>query len=333
MKRGAVLSFSARGAQTAAQVAEALADEWEIERHAPDGNLKPLTAELFGRVDVLIFVGACGIAVRAIAPLVASKVSDPAVIVLDERGQHVISLLSGHIGGANALAARIAAAIGGEAVITTATDVNRRFSVDAWAARNGLWISDMGAAKRYSAEILKRDLPLHSDFPISGALPQGVYLGDCGDLGTVISCRDISPFKDSLLLVPKRLHLGVGCKRGTSAEAVRAAVRAALDGAGLRGEALKCAASIDVKSDEEGLAAYCAEAHLPISFYTAAQLNEVPGSFTGSAFVRRTVGVDNVCERSAMRSAGPGAKLLVQKTCLDGVTVAVAQEDWSVSFE
>lgn len=333
MRRGAILSFSARGAEMAARIAEALADAWEIECHVPHGNLKPLTAELFGRVDALIFVGACGIAVRAIAPLVASKRSDPAVIVLDECGRHVISLLSGHIGGANALAAHLAASIGGEAVITTATDVNQRFSVDAWAARNGLWISDMGAAKRFSAEILKRDLPIYSDFPVSGPLPRGVYLGDGGNCGAVISCRNIAPFEDSLLLVPKRLHLGIGCKRGTAAEAVCAAVHATLEGACLRKEALRRAASIDLKSDEEGLKAYCEKAHLPIAFYTASELGEVPGSFTGSAFVQRTVGVDNVCERSAMRSAGPGAKLLIQKTCLEGVTVAVAQEDWSVVFE
>ena len=333
MKSAAVLSFSPRGADTAARIAAALAEDYAVETHAPKGNLKALTARLFPEVEALVFVGACGIAVRAVAPHLVSKAVDPAVLVIDEKGQFVISLLSGHIGGANDLARRLAAALGATPVITTATDVNRRFAADAWAARHGLSIGDMAAAKRFSAEILKRDLPLLSDFPIEGKLPAGVVLGEAGDCGLAVSCRDIHPFDTTLLLTPRLLHLGVGCKRGTPAEAIEAAVRAALEGAGLRGEAMKAAASIDVKRDEAGLTAWADANGLPISFYSAEALNAVPGTFTPSAFVLKTVGVDNVCERAAMASAGEGARLLVKKTSLNGVTVAVAREKWSVCFE
>lgn len=333
MKRAAILYFTDRGAEMADGVANGLAGAWTVERYRPEGNLKPLTAGLFGCVDALIFVGACGVAVRAIAPLVASKCSDPAVIVLDERGKYVISLLSGHVGGANALARDVAAMTGGAAVITTATDVNRRFSVDAWAAQKELWISDMGIAKRFAAEILRRDLPLMSDFPITGALPSGIFAGEAGDIGAAISCRSISPFAETLLLVPRRLHLGIGCKRGATVQKLRAAVETVLMEAGLRREALQCAVSIDVKRDEAGLHALCEELGLPLHFYSAEELMGVPGDFQASGFVLQTVGADNVCERSAVRSAGSGAKLLVHKRCMDGVTVAIAQEDWSVSFE
>ena len=333
MRRAAILCFTDRGAQMAARIAAALEGDWSVERYRPRGNLAPLTAELFSRVEALVFVGACGVAVRAIAPLVADKRSDPAVVVLDERGAHVISLISGHIGGANALTRAIASAIGAEAVITTATDVNRRFSVDAWAAANGLWISDMGAAKRFAAEILRRDLPLASDFTVKGTLPGGVYAGNCGDLGVAISCRRVAPFKDTLLLVPRRLHLGIGCKRGAPVEKLRAAVDVALAEAGLCRHALRCAASIDVKRDEPGLRALCAELDLPLRVYSAEELMAVQGDFEASEFVRSTVGADNVCERSAVRSAGEGATVLVHKQRMDGVAVAIAQEDWSVSFE
>ena len=328
MKRAAILSFSERGAALAARIAEGLED-WEAVCRAPRGDLAAQTAELFASCEALIFVGACGIAVRAVAPLVRSKTSDPAVIVADELGRHVIALLSGHIGGANALARRVAAHIGGEAVITTATAANARFSVDEWAARRGLRIPDMAAAKRFSAEILRRDLPLCSDFPIFGPLPAGVYLGQSGSVGAVISCANRRPFDVTLALVPRILHLGLGCKRGTSAEALRAAAAAVLKEAGLRPEAVRAVASIDVKRDEEGLR----ELGIPLRFYSAVELRAVPGEFSASDFVQSTVGVDNVCERAAMHSAGAGAVLLVPKKRAGGVTVAIAREEWRVCFE
>ena len=333
MNRAAILYFSARGKETARRIAGVLREDYYVELHAPKGNLKPLTAELFPAVEALIFVGACGIAVRAIAPNLVNKTVDPAVLVVDEKGEFVISLLSGHIGGANDLTRRVAAGLVATPVITTATDVSRRFSADNWAARRGLYIADMAAAKRFSAAILKRDLPLFSDFPIQGALPAGLFAGETGDIGQAISCRDIHPFADTLLLVPRKLRVGIGCRRGTPAEAIQAAVASVFTEHGLLLQAVAGAASIDVKRDEAGLAAWAEAQGVPLSFYTAQQLNTVPGEFSASEFVQKTVGVDNVCERAAVLDAGDGAVCIVKKTSLNGVTVAVAQEKWSVSFE
>ncbi|MBR6258633.1 MAG: hypothetical protein IKR21_00285 [Oscillospiraceae bacterium] len=129
---------------------------------------------LFSERDALIFVSAAGIAVRSVAPFIKDKRTDPAVICIDERGKNVIPLLSGHIGGANALALRIADHLGASPIITTATDVNGKFSVDKWAAENGFMIDNMKAAKAVSAAILKWDVPLCSDLPVKGELPPGV---------------------------------------------------------------------------------------------------------------------------------------------------------------
>ena len=336
MKRAAILYFTDRGAATAGRIQTALQGDWELTLHRPRGGERPIVEELVSSVDALVFVGACGIAVRAIAPFVRSKTTDPAVIVVDELGRQAISLLSGHIGGANALTRRIAADIAAIPVITTATDLSRRFAADEWAARNGLIISSMKAAKDFAVEILRRDLPLYSDFPIEGTPPGGLYLyaeACASDCGLAISCRNIAPFERTLTLIPRILHLGIGCKRNTPAENIRRAVQIALESANLSPRALASAASIDVKRDEAGLIEYCASANLPLSFYSAEELRSLPGSFTPSNFVQNTVGVDNVCERAAMRAAGAGATLIVNKTCLDGVTVAVAQEKWSACFE
>ena len=123
------------------------------------------------------------------------------------------------------------------------------------------------------------------------------------------------------------------CKRNTPAENIRRAVQAVLESANLSPRAIASVASIDVKRDEAGLIEYCASANLPVTFYSAEELRSLPGNFSASNFVQNTVGVDNVCERAAMRAAGEGATRIVNKTCLDGVTVAIAQEKWSACFE
>lgn len=332
MKRAVLFSFSDRGAALTQELRRALVD-WEVECCIPQGDLARRTAENFAMADALIYVGASGIAVRAIAPNIRDKCSDPAVLVIDERGRYIIPILSGHLGGANELAQRLAAEIGGTAVITTATDINGRFSVDAWAGRKGLWISDMKAAKRFSAQILKEDMPIYSDFPRRGPLPAGVFEAGNGACGAAIGCKSLRPFEDTLLLVPRILHLGIGCKKGMSRERIEGAVQAALSAGGYLKQAVCDASTIELKAGEPGLRAFCAAWALPLNSYTSEALNACTGEFQSSEFVRRTVGVDNVCERSAACAAGPGAKIVVHKRCAEGVTVAIAQEDWSVCFE
>ena len=335
----ALFCYSRRGRETACRTLEAFPD-WEIRRFAPERYAEegfsplrrppgPFYGELFSWADAMVFVGACGIAVREIAPHVRSKTTDPAVVSLDELGQFVIPLLSGHIGGANALARRLAAFLGATAVVTTATDINARFSVDEWAARQGWAISGMGLAKAYSAAILERDLPLVSDFPILTELPAGVYTGDTGDLGLCLSWYRKEPFGQTLRIIPRTLHLGLGCRRGTSKEAIREAVTAVLDREGIDPQAIGKAASIDLKQDEEGLLEYCGELGLVPAFHTAEELRAVPGEFTASPLVQRVTGVDNVCERAALLGADT---LIVKKQAAGGVTVALAAENTEVRF-
>jgi len=277
----------------------------------------------------MVFVGAVGIAVREIAPFIRSKLTDPAVVSMDELGHYVIPLLSGHIGGANDLALSLAEVVEGTPVVTTATDINKKFSVDAWAARKGLAITNLNIAKSVSAEILERPVPVKSDFPIVTELPNGVVAADSGNIGIYISCSKEKPFEETLLLVPPVLHLGIGCRRGTPVEKFREAVDSVLKEYNIHPKAIKQVTSIDIKSNEEGLLEFCKERNLPAVFYTAEQLWEVPGEFTPSQCVLRFTGVDNVCERSSMIGA---EKLLVKKTIRNGVTVAIAAEAWEVSF-
>ena len=338
--RAAVFAFSRGGCRTAKSVLAALPEGQALafapERLSGEG-FSPLGkpgrefyGALFHSCDALIFVGAAGIAVREIAPHVRDKRTDPAVLAIDELGRYVIPLLSGHIGGANRLAAALAEALGATAVITTATDIRQRFSVDAWAVQNGCAIGSMAAAKAISAAILEGTVFLKSDFPVATPLPAGVQAGETGELGIYLSCRRGNPFAHTLCLIPKVLHLGIGCRKGTEAQTIRAAVEAVAETQGIDLRGVKCVCSIDLKAKEQGLLDYCRQNGWPAVFYSPEELRAVAGDFIPSAFVQSVTGVDNVCERAALKDA---ARLTVRKTAGNGVTVAVAEEAWEVRFE
>ena len=332
--RAAVFAFSRRGMDVARQVME-LPAQWRafVPERLAEGDFAPIHPPLadfagpvFQWADVMIFVSSCGIAVRAVAPHVRDKAADPAVVAIDETARFVVSLLSGHIGGANRWASELAAHLEALPVVTTATDVNNRFAVDAWAAEQGLHLGSRAAAKAVSAAILEGPVPLRSDFPIVGDLPPGVI---SGEVGICVSWRQGGPFGVSLALSPKVVRLGIGCRRGTAQEVIREAVSSVLEAHSVCPQAVKCVCSIDLKRDEPGLLAFCREQSWPAVFYAAGELAAVEGDFTPSAFVRVVTGVDNVCERAALLWA---EKLIVRKTARNGVTVAAAVEHWEVRF-
>lgn len=335
----AVFAYSRQGCRTARRVIScfpsAECGAYTMERFAECG-FQPLRrpavcfyGEQFAWADVLVFIGSCGIAVREIAPHVKDKRTDPAVICVDELGRFVIPLLSGHIGGANALAGTIADALRATPVITTATDINQRFSVDTWATQNGFVIDQIQRAKAISAAILERDIPLASDFPVTTAYPNGVVSGNCGELGIYLSWTNREPFVQTLRLIPQVLHLGIGCRRGTAAAAIQEAVQDVLIQHQIDIRAISCVASIDLKAEEPGLLQYCGDnGWIPV-FYSAEVLQNVEGTFTPSVFVQQITGVDNVCERAALIGAD---RLIVKKTARNGVTVAIAAENLEVRF-
>lgn len=300
------------------------------------------TKRQFDKADALIYIGACGIAVRSIAPFVKSKKTDPAVLVIDECGKFVISLLSGHLGGANALALEAAKLLGAIPVITTATDLHRRFAVDVFAARNGCAIGPMTAAKEVSAALLAGEpVGFYSDFPWEGELPEGLQRWEASDnqedglprAGIAVSIRqDCRPFPVTVQVIPRIVTLGIGCRRGKeSSEILRIASRC-LEEADISSEALEGLASIDLKKEEPGLLALAEEWKLPFTVFSPEELEQLPGAFSASSFVRSVTGVDNVCERSAVLGSGNGM-LIRKKTGADGVTTALAQRDWRIHFE
>lgn len=307
----AIAAFTKKGITLARRLAEFLGDSsvFAPERLARESvcvispSLTEWAGGVFHEVRALIFVGACGIAVRATAPHIASKLHDPAVVVVDEAGRFVIPILSGHIGGANELARKIAAYLHAQAVITTATDVNNILAVDEWAVRHDCAIQNPEAVKRVSGELLEG----HS-------------------VGVAVTCEEVSvPFPVTLWLRPKVLVLGTGCNRGVDPAKFEECALDFLAGAGVSVLSVRAVASIDLKKNEPAIVAFAEKYGVPFLTFTASELQAVQGRFTSSERVRQFTGTDNVCERAAVLAAGEGAMLLRSKYVYEGITFALAR--------
>ena len=328
-------------------------------------TVKACVDEYFEQVDAIVFVTASGIAVRSVAEHLTHKSKDPAIVCMDECGKHVISLVSGHAGGANALTQMLADVMWATPVITTATDVEGRFSVDDYAREHNFVVTDWEKAKVISAEVLatgaepvwvdEREIAGEADRvderESAGEMDRvekglGYRIGEriqctmnIGTFQVIVTPEKTITDAQTLQLVPRCIVAGVGCKKGTPVDKIEHAVQDAFAKAGLRMEALCAVASIDLKKEEAGLQEFCKTRNVPFETYTAEELQAVPGTFSASEFVSGVTGVDNVCERSAvkyvseygvsqdqrlLRERAHEDELLLRKQAYAGVTVALA---------
>lgn len=330
--RAALLAFTSQGEALAQRIATLLRGRGDCATatRCPRGGLAAWTRAHF-HDDALLFIGSCGIAVRAVAPYLRGKTQDPAVIVVDESAAFVVALLCGHLGGANELARWLARQLNAQAVITTATDRRGVFAVDTWAQSQGLRIVDAGRIRDISGRLLAGDVvTISSSQPLAGAPPAGLRLVAAG--GDIRVSGRRTEAGCVLQLAPPVLTLGVGCRRGTDAASVERAFQCLLNETGWHALAVARVCSIDRKANEPGLRAFCRRHGLALQTFSATELAALPGPFTASAFVARTVGVDNVCERAALRGSGPAGRLLARKRALDNVTLALAVSPYPVCF-
>lgn len=334
-----IISFTDRGRAVSRTLAAALTDH-AVQQYAkadgflPYASVRAFAEEAMTQADLLVFVGAAGIAVRAIAPFVRSKDEDPAVLVIDENGRFVISLLSGHIGGANAWAQRLAQTLQAVPVITTATDGRGVFAVDSWAVQHHCSVKDIREIKYISGALLRGErVGLRSDFPINGALPDGVQINAPQDNGILLSIREPEqmPFAHTVQLVPRIVHVGVGCKKQTEPRALQSWADGILQELRIVPQAVASVSSIDLKREEAAVLELAQAWRVPAQFYSAQELEQVAGDFPPSAFVRKITGTDNVCQRAAAKASENG-RCLLAKTAKDGMTISIYEKEWRAEF-
>ena len=336
-----IIAFTDNGMEIAYKLSNSLSESNDVDfTRCGKGALSTWTEEHFSTNDALIFIGAIGIALRAIAPYIKTKTKDPAVVVVDELGQFSIPILSGHIGGANELALQISKDLGSIPVITTATDINKVFAVDTWAKSQGLQILNPECIKLVSSKLLKGEsVHVKSDYPIQGNLPKNVYLNDLEDsrvgYDVIITHKDLENEckNDTLLLVPQIITVGIGCRKDISFEAIESSILNILESENYHILSINALASIDKKANEKGILEFAKKYDLPFNTYSAEELNSLEGDFTKSDFVKSVVEVDNVCERSEVIESN--GKLIRRKDTCDGagVTVALAINDPNISWE
>jgi len=319
-RRLAVLALSRGGCDLGQRLADALAGDF----FPCKGRLATVMAEVWTEYREIVCIMATGIVVRTIAPLLRDKYRDPAVVVCDEVGRFAVSLLSGHLGGANDLAHRVATATGGQAVLTTASDVLGRTALDLWCRDWGLTPASKDALTRAMGKLVDRgSLTLWSRYPLPELPTDLTPVTERTTANLVIDSRtDVC--ESGALLHPKALVVGIGCNRGTAASAIAQAVEATCQQHRLATQAIAQLASIDLKQDEIGLLEYAQVRGFDIVFFSKEHLNRVEG-ITASETVLRATGAKGVAEPAALLGAGGGSTLLVPKIKWPDVTTAVAE--------
>lgn len=334
MKNITIISFTKKGGDINKRLTDILSESditsYTLGKYRFDNRVKPLgnlkeTVKRHFTDDAVIFIGAVGIAVRSIAPYIKDKFCDPAVLVIDELGRYVIPLLSGHVGGANELANYIGEALSAAPIITTATDINGTFAVDVFAKKNNLLISSRKLAKDVSAALLDNNcIDIDSDIKSIDVKELKKKLNPKNkacDIKVRITDRI---YDDTVLtLIPKNLYIGVGCKKNTDADKMWDFVNDIFRLEGLDIRAVKSIGSIDIKRDEDAIKNLANRLNVPFLTFTKDELNSVSGDFFESEFVRKTVGVGNVCERAVCIQCN---NLIVKKTAREGMTVAIGRE-------
>jgi cobalt-precorrin 5A hydrolase len=347
----AIISVTYKGALLADKLAKSL--DFKVDVYAKAGrnkadsgqtfdSLSHLIQDVFNHYDGFVFIMATGIVVRVIAPHIQDKRFDPAVVVMDDGGQHAISLLSGHIGRANELALTVGKAVDAVPVITTATDVAGLPAADVLAVKLDLVIEPFEQLKTINAAIVNgdrvaffidRSLANYTHFYLP-AVEMGVRLFDMDELeitdeydsAVVITDKELYMTKPHLYLRPATLAIGIGCRRGTTSAEILTAIESCCRKIGRSPKSIALMGTTLVKQDEVGLLAAAQQLEVPLKFFTNDELQQciTEQKFTTSSFVEEQIGVGSVCEPAAILG-GQANSLLLARTVHPQITIAIAE--------
>ncbi len=301
-------------------ISERIAEYTEKQDHMiMKKTLKETVREKFKIYDLHVFITAAGIAVRVIDGLPDSKDKDPAVLVIDEQGNFVISLLSGHLGGANEECRHISGILGSIPVITTASDAGGKIAVDTLAQKLNAGISDLESAKKVTALIV-------NDEKVKLLLPENITWKDENVSGAIVvsNRKNIEISK----IIPRNIIIGIGCKRDTGKAEILEAVYDALDKYNLEPDSVKKGASAWLKEDEKGLLEAFSELGKELVFFSKEEILELEGKIhEESAFVKAQTGVSAVSEPCAYLASAKNGRFIARKLIYNGITISIYEEN------
>ena len=331
----AIISVSDKGQELASALKDKMdSDSTIIKCDLYHKNVKKYFPVLFYEYDAIIAIMASGILIRSIAPLVESKVTDPAVVNIDDNGKFVISTLSGHLGGANDLANKIAVLIDATPVITTSTDVNKKLGIDVLAKDLYLSIDNTKEILFFNKAILEgrnisftvnpnKNFKYLFEYLNNVTLEINVLISYSSEVDTdeIHVCLD----EHKIVLKERKIVVGIGCRRGKECEFIHDGLKKSLDDLKILPSRVNMLTSAEIKKDEKGILDLSEKLNIPVRFVEIDKLKLFESSdVSKSEFVYSKFGIYGVCEPSALIMAGFDSKLIYKKTSYDGVTIAVA---------
>ena len=275
--------------------------------------------EKFSQYDGHIFIMASGIVIRKIANLIGTKDKDPAVLLIDEGKHFVISLLSGHLGGANELTYSLANILKLVPIITTSSDITGKIAVDTISQKLNAELEDLKSAKDVTSLIVNGQ-------KVNILLPKNVEVSDKNSADGFILVSNRKNIEYTRIY-PKNLILGIGCKKDTKAEDILFAIEDCLDKNNLDIKSVKKIATVDVKENEQGLINAAKFLNLDLEIVSRDEIKKVQNQFEGSDFVEKTIGVRAVSEPVALLSSAGNGKFLVMKEIYNGITISIYEEE------
>lgn len=298
-------------------------------QHAMNAQLKTFVEENFKIYDCIVFIMASGIVIRLIKDLIEDKLTDPAILVMDVKGTHVISLLSGHLGNANEETIQLAQLINATPVITTASDTMDTLSVDLFARRHHCKIIDYKQAKKITALIVNHaSVNIHSKWSLDEKLPNNLSFDTFDNLneGTILVTNKKTPFhKDKVRLFKKNLIVSMGCRKNTPTQDIIKFIKEEFFKKNLSLHSIKKIVSIDLKKNETGFIETAKLLDVPFQTIAKDKIKTIEDDFKGSTFVSQSIGVSCVSEPCGAIASNNGNQL-IEKKIKSGMTLSVWEE-------
>ena len=328
----ACLSFTDKGRLLGERLLALDSDTYKMEHISNSqiqGGIKGFLESSWSKYDGFIFISATGIAVRMCQPYIKSKDIDPAIVVIDDEGKFSISLLSGHLGGANGIAKSIGDYLEATTVITTASDNRGIESIDMFAKENDYYIEDLSTVTRIASMMVNnKRVGIYTEDEKLINYPNLIKVDDLNNIEQLVegiivvsSMKDIGPIDiPYTILRPRNINIGIGCRKGKEVEIVIEAIGLALKNSNLSNKSIESMGTVEIKKDEAGIIKAAEHYNCPLKIFTIEEIQPIEDMFQKSQFVKDTIGVYSVSEPCAYLLGG---KPILRKFIHKGVTISI----------